>query len=296
MARTAHTIVDDAVAHGSAGAIPTAFAREEAVGSTRQRSALTESIDDARFHEVALLVLHGTRSQADICERTGLSRSQLRRILVDHRDRFVEVYTTARTQFLGRLADIARDEREETLLRDAALASRARTLGAKLVDELEARINASATDKELAVGVKLYAAVLDRAGGGGGGATARNGSTTHINVFAPTIHQATVIKQSFVEAGVSMDDLLGEVFARGPVDVDAASPDPGFVAQYCNVPPPVVAGERDVLTPSPADPTSAPTSHADPGPFVTPATIAPSPSTTPPPPGCNSPASDRAVD
>lgn len=204
----------------------------------RRGTPLRDAIDDARFHEVAMLALSGVTSRSEMCERTRLSKNQLARILDHNRERFTAIYTRLRTELLGNLQAVALDERRDALLRDFALQARARTVAAKLLDEVEERIDkgvivgvrddgtpmragASARDLQVALG----AARAFREPAGAGAAARGAAAATQVTVFAPTIQQVQVIQEAYREAGISLDDLVpvGRAAAREGVAGNGAT-------------------------------------------------------------------------
>lgn len=175
----------------------------------KHTTVAAEVIDDAKFHDLAGLILKREYDTRTLATRVGMSQQLVRKTL--RSDRFRLVYERLRDDFISHRTDYILNESVSADERLEECRTRGITAVSEIIEEVRDRVRGKAAKAtEMKVGVDAAIALMDRSPSG------RKQAAAPTFIFAPTLQQAQIIRDADTEAFNMADVQDAEVVLDQP--------------------------------------------------------------------------------
>lgn len=178
--------------------------------------AFRDPLAKVRAHDIAIMLLSGVRTRAEIARALACSPQNVDNIM--RTDEFKSVLDELVKKHTDDKLNCILDERADVLVRRASLEAKTLTLAGKVINKLNGMLDQPGEQRlgVMRAGIEA-AARIDKMSPH---AIQRHDRTVrHVHTFNPTKAQADIIKQARDESGIGMADVMDVT----PVDDSAAT-------------------------------------------------------------------------
>lgn len=199
-----------------------------AVAFTGKNTNARSNIARVHMHKMAMLMLSGITDNNHIASRLGMTTRATK--VLSQSAEFCEVFDQVQNEFFGKISTVIADERADFVQRQRAMGIRAQTMLGEIVEEIRTRVskgkkmidvrgrefNIPADPADLRSGIAAAKLIFERDPLQQKSGAEGSGTQVSVNVFMPDGRQAAVIRDTYQETGIPMEDVLDADYELSP--------------------------------------------------------------------------------